>query len=191
MNLTYQPSSILFCNQCSTSTEWIIPQGETRHRAVCPKCAYIQYENPKCVVGTIPIYQNKVLLCRRAIEPGLGLWTLPAGFMECGESIIQGAQRETREEACAQIHIIEPIFTLIDIPHIGQIHAFFRAELLELPNQPLFSVGEETMDVKLFELDDIPWESIAFNSVHWTLKAYINNFNSGSFHIHHHCLKPM
>lgn len=194
MNPTPPASSstptVLFCSQCGTRVEWRIPAGETRNRAVCPECNHIHYDNPKCIVGTIPVHQNKILLCQRAIEPGYGLWTLPAGFMECNETIAQGAQREALEEACAHTHLIEPIFALIDIPHIGQIHAFFRAELLELPNQPLFAVGEETMAVQLFAIDEIPWDDIAFNSVRWALKTYIHDFHTGTFHTHHHCLKP-
>lgn len=189
MTLT-QPSSVLFCNQCGSNIEWLIPQGDSRYRAICAKCSYIHYENPKCIVGTVPIYQDKVLLCQRAIEPGFGFWTLPAGFMECDETIAQGAQRETLEEACVHTRVIEPVFTLIDIPHIAQIHIFFRAEIIEQQNSPLFAVGEETMAVELFSLKNIPWDKIAFNSVRWTLKAYIRDVNSGTFHTHHHCLKP-
>jgi ADP-ribose pyrophosphatase YjhB (NUDIX family) len=124
---------------------------------------------------------NQVLLCQRAIEPGLGLWTLPAGFMENGESLAQGAARETLEEACAPVELIEPVYSLVDIPHIGQIHVFFRANLLGE-----YGAGEETLAVKLFELNEIPWGDIAFNSVKMALSSYVTDFDAGIYKTHHY-----
>jgi ADP-ribose pyrophosphatase YjhB (NUDIX family) len=173
--------TVLFCTQCGTRVEHIIPPDDSRIRAVCPACHTIHYDNPKVVVGTIPVIGNQVLLCQRAIEPGLGLWTLPAGFMENSESLAQGAARETLEEACAPVELIEPVYSLVDIPYIGQIHVFFRANLLGE-----YAAGEETLAVKLFELNEIPWDEIAFNSVKMALHHYIADVGTGVFRTHHH-----
>lgn len=142
----------------------------------------VHYDNPKAIVGTIPTLGDKILLCKRSIEPSFGLWTLPAGFMECGESLVQGAARETFEEACATVEMIEPVYSLVDIPHIGQIHVFFRAKLREND----YAAGHETSEVALFGHDEIPWDEIAFNSVRVTLKSYIDDFKQGAFSTHHH-----
>lgn len=136
-------------------------------------------------MGTLPIVEGQVLLCRRAIEPGYGMWTLPAGFMENGESMAQGAARETLEEACAPVKIIEPVFSLVDIPHIGQIHVFFRAQL-----GSEYAAGEETLEVKLFEPAEIPWDDIAFNSVKWTLRKWIRDLVSQTYPTEHHTHSP-
>ncbi|MGL4767790.1 MAG: NUDIX hydrolase [Formosimonas sp.] len=181
---------MLFCCQCGHAIEQRIPDGDKRLRAVCPACASIHYENPKCVVGTIPMYNNQVLLCLRAIEPRAGFWTLPGGFLECGETLSGGAQRETWEEACAQVTMIEPVYTIVDIPHISQIHVYFRAEILEQADAPLFAAGEETLATQLFALDEIPWDSIAFNSVRYTLQALIADLATGQFATRHHTLLP-
>lgn len=171
-----------FCSQCGTATLFEIPPDDSRVRAVCHNCGMIHYDNPKTIVGTIPTFGDKILLCKRSIEPCTGMWTLPAGFMENGESLVQGAARETLEEACATVEMIEPVYSLVDIPHIGQIHIFFRALLREND----FAAGHETTEVALFKHDDIPWDDIAFNSVRVTLKAYIADYATGKFTTHHH-----
>ena len=171
-----------FCSQCGVAVDHRIPADDSRLRAVCPACSTVHYDNPKCVVGTIPVLGDKILLCKRAIEPGRGLWTLPAGFMECGESLAQGAARETLEEACASVDLIEPVYSLVDIPHIGQIHIFFRAQLRDRD----FAAGHETLEVALFAHDEIPWHNIAFNSVRVALQSYIADAARGEFTTHHH-----
>ena len=145
----------------------------------------IHYDNPKIVVGTIPVINQQVLLCQRAIEPGSGMWTLPAGFMENGETMAQGAARETLEEACAAVELIEPVYCLVDIPHIGQIHDFYRAHLTGT-----FQAGHETLAVRLFDFADIPWDEIAFNSVKTALKSYIADTAHGEFTTRHHTRHP-
>lgn len=157
-----------YCSLCSASVEWRIPDGDNRHRFVCSECHTIHYENPKIVAGTIPIYKNQILLCRRAIEPRRGYWTLPAGFMENGESTEQGALRETWEEAHAEVDIIS-LFSMVTVPHIDQVHIFFLARL----NQPEFSEGPESLEVKLFSVDEIPWDELAFPTVYESLKRYL------------------
>lgn len=156
-------------------------------RAVCPACGHIHYDNPKMVVGTIVSHQRKILLCQRAIEPGVGKWTLPAGFMECGESTMQGAWRETFEEACAQVRLIEPVYHMVDIPHIGQTHLFFRAEL----DTPEFGAGDETLQARLFAPDEIPWEDLVFRSSHSALRAWIADSVHGVFPTRHVTLEPL
>ena len=146
----------------------------------------MHYDNPKMVVGTIPIFEGKVLLCRRAIEPGYGLWTLPAGFMECGESLAQGALRETLEEACAQVQLIEPVYHIVDIPFIGQTHFFFRAELAKAE----FGAGEETLETRLFAADELPWADIVFESTRATLRAWMDDRARGIFSTRHSLIQP-
>lgn len=180
------PNQNRFCAHCGAATAFKIPDGDSKPRAVCQECETIHYENPKNVVGTIPTVGDKILLCQRSIEPGYGLWTLPAGFMECGESLAAGAARETFEEACAVVTPIEPVFALIDIPHIGQTHVFFRAVL----NENDFAAGHETLAVKLFAFDELPWDDIAFNSVKTSLQLFIADHERGQFGTHHRVLTP-
>lgn len=144
-----------------------IPEGDTRVRRVCPDCGYIEYDNPKIVVGAVCAWQGRVLLCRRAIQPGLGLWTIPAGFMELGETTVDGAAREVHEEACARVRVGDMI-GIYEIPHISQVYLIYRAEM----TGPEFAVGEETAEVDLFDWDAIPWGELAFPSVAWALDRY-------------------
>lgn len=146
---------------------------------MCPGCSTIHYENPLNVVGTVPYWGDRVLLCKRNIEPRWGKWTLPAGFMELGESITEGAQRETDEEAGAQIEM-EPLFTVLSVPRVGQVHMFFRARLLS----DLFNPGHETIEAKLFGEDEIPWQDIAFRTVKETLERYFQDRRAGRFLTH-------
>lgn len=144
-----------------------IPPGDNRERQVCPACHTIHYENPKIVAGTLSVHDGKVLMCRRAIEPRKGYWTLPGGFMENGESCEEAALRETREEACAQVEI-QQLFCVISVTHISQVHLFYLAALPE----PEFGAGEESLEVGLFAYDEIPWSELAFPTVEETLKKY-------------------
>ncbi len=154
-----------------------IPEGDNRERAVCVDCGYVAYDNPKIVVGSVIVAEDgKILLCRRAIEPRLGFWTLPAGFMELGETIEEGAAREAFEEAQARIHI-EGIVGIFSISRLGQVQILFRARfsddaLAEQPVTPLFGVGEESLEVALFDWDSIPWDELAFPTVRWALDAW-------------------
>ena len=140
-----------YCSSCGAAVAFRIPPGDTLPRHVCERCGTIHYQNPKVVVGALPVWEDKVLLCRRAIEPRHGMWTLPAGFMENEETTAQAAARETLEEACARIEVGE-LYTLIDVPHISQVHIIYRARLLDLD----FRAGEESLEVGLFTEDEIP-----------------------------------
>ena len=146
----------------------LIPPGDNRERLVCPECDHIVYDNPKIVVGSVVTWDNKVLLCKRAIEPRLGYWTLPAGFLEAGESPEEGAKREAREEACCEIEI-EDMLAMYTVRHISQIQIFYRAHLL----REEFSAGPESSDVRLFGWDEIPpHQELAFPTVPWSLAHY-------------------
>ncbi len=148
-----------------------IPDGDNRERLVCPDCGHINYENPKIVVGTVVVEAGRVLLCRRSINPRRGYWTLPAGFMELGETIEEGAIREAAEEACAEI-ALEGILGVYSISRIGQVQIMFRGRFADSARTPLFAAGDETLDVGLFAWDDIPWDQIAFPTVRWALDAW-------------------
>ena len=143
------------------------PQGEDRERLTCPDCGFVAYENPKIVVGSVVAVDGRIMLCRRAIEPRRGFWTLPAGDMEMGETVEEGAAREAWEEARARI-AIEGVLAVYSIARIGQVQVIFRARLAE----PGFEPGEESLDVRLFDWSEIPWDAIAFPSVHWALAAW-------------------
>jgi ADP-ribose pyrophosphatase YjhB (NUDIX family) len=156
-----------------------IPAGDNRMRAVCPSCENIDYDNPKLITGTIPLYKGKVLLCRRNIEPRLGFWTLPAGFMENQETTSEGALRETLEESGSEAKCLQ-LFSMISIPHINQIHLFYLAEL----ERDDFHPTEESSEVALFDLKDIPWDELAFSSVSKTLKLFIQDHETGVYGFH-------
>ncbi|MDR2711039.1 MAG: NUDIX hydrolase [Burkholderiales bacterium] len=160
-----------FCSHCGAQAlEFRIPEGDLKPRYVCGQCGYIHYQNPKSVVGTLSRWQDQVLLCRRAIEPRYGLWTLPAGFLEIGESIGEGARRETQEEANAAV-VLDRLYTVITLPKIGQLHLMFLADL----PQPEFSAGAESLEVRLFDEEDIPWEAMAFRTVSRTLRCFFRD----------------
>lgn len=146
-----------YCSSCGSAVARRIPSGDNRERFVCDACGTIHYQNPKIVTGCLPVYEDRVLLCRRAIAPRMGLWTLPAGFLENGETSTQGAIRETFEEACANV-AVEGLYTVFNLPHISQVYMFFRAALLNLD----FAPGWESTDVKLFHEHEIPWDELAF-----------------------------
>ncbi|MBD5801612.1 NADH pyrophosphatase [Azoarcus sp. Aa7] len=168
-----------YCSDCGASVTLRIPPGDTLPRHVCASCGTIHYQNPKIVVGAIPEWGERILLCRRAIEPRHGYWTLPAGFMENAESTAEAAARETLEEACARIEVGD-LFTLISVPHINQVHIVYRSRLLDLD----FGPGEESLEVALFEEKDIPWDDIAFRTIGLTLRHYFEDRRRGSFGTH-------
>ena len=173
-------SPIKHCRNCGTAVVYRLPDdGDTRERAVCPACDTIHYENPLNVVGTVPYFGEKVLLCKRNIEPAWGKWTLPAGFMELGETVAEGALRETDEEAGAQIEL-EDLFTVLSVPRVGQVHLFFRAKLLS----DKFDPGHETIEARLFSEAEIPWEEIAFRTVKETLQRFFEDRRQGRFEVH-------
>jgi ADP-ribose pyrophosphatase YjhB (NUDIX family) len=168
-----------FCSACGHTVEHKVPAGDNRLRYCCTACGAIHYQNPRMVLGTIPVWQDKVLLCKRAIEPRYGYWTLPAGFMENGESTGEGAARETVEEAGAHIELGEP-FSILDVPHVEQVHMFFHATLLD----PDFDPGPESLEAKLFSESEIPWESLAFRTVSQTLKWFFADRRDGQYRLH-------
>jgi ADP-ribose pyrophosphatase YjhB (NUDIX family) len=170
---------VKYCSACANPVERRVPNGDNRERFVCDSCGTIHYQNPKIVTGCLPIYQRQVLLCRRAIQPRSGLWTLPAGFLENGETSTEGAVRETLEEACANV-AIEGLYTVFNLPHISQVYMFFRAELLDLDFRP----GWESTDVRLFHEADIPWDELAFPVIRDTLQHYFRDRSSGIFPVH-------
>jgi ADP-ribose pyrophosphatase YjhB (NUDIX family) len=174
-----------FCSLCGASVTQLIPPDDNRTRHVCLACGEIHYQNPKLIVGAIPEWQDKILLCRRAIEPSYGLWTLPAGFMENNETTPEAAIRETLEEANAQISIGE-LYSLYNLPYINQVHLLFRAKLLNLD----FSPGIESLDVELFDESDIPWDKIAFRPVKFTLQHYFADRKLNNFKFHMADLLP-
>ncbi len=168
-----------FCNQCGATVSKKIPEGDNRLRYVCSSCQEIHYQNPKIVVGCIPEYENKVLLCKRAIEPRYGCWTLPAGFMELRETSFEAALRETLEEANARVRISE-LYTVCSLPYASQVYMIYRSQLLDLD----FSAGEESLEVKLCAEDEIPWNDIAFTTIKHTLKFYFQDRRNKHFCLH-------
>jgi len=170
---------IRYCNQCGAEVAFVVPAGDNRPRHVCVACGHIHYENPRLIVGCVASWQERILLCRRAIEPRLGYWTLPAGFMENGETTGQAAARETAEEAGATV-VIEAPFAMISIAHINQVHLFYRARLAS----PNYAAGEESLEVGLFAANDIPWQDLAFRSVTYCLQRYLEDRDKGIFGFH-------
>jgi ADP-ribose pyrophosphatase YjhB (NUDIX family) len=163
-----------FCSQCGSRVELRVPPGDHLPRYVCDACGTIHYENPKLVVGCVPEYQGQLLICRRAIEPRLGFWTVPAGFMENGETLQQAAARECYEEALAKVQI-GSLLTLVHVLPARQVHVFFRAQLPE----PTYGPGPESLEVKLVDLDAIPWTDLAFPSTEETLRLYLEDRAAG------------
>jgi ADP-ribose pyrophosphatase YjhB (NUDIX family) len=152
------------------------PEGDDRERMICADCGHIDYQNPKVVVGTVVAFNEKILMCRRAIEPRRGFWTLPAGYLELGETLEEGAVREAMEEASASISI-DGVMAVFSVARIGQVLVIFRGRFAD-PKAPVFSAGPESLEVALFEWDAIPWDDIAFPTVHWSLHAW-NERRSG------------
>ncbi|MGB0721094.1 MAG: NUDIX hydrolase [Gammaproteobacteria bacterium] len=176
-----------FCSACGSDRVSLrVPDGDNRPRDVCDACGVIHYSNPKVVAGTIPEWRGRILICKRAIEPRRGLWTLPAGFLENHESVEEGALRETEEEADARIDI-DALFGCYSIPHISQIYMIYRGALRDLD----FGPGPESLEVKLVELDEIPWDDLAFPVIRTALEHYVDDRANGSFRLHSGSIKPM
>lgn len=171
---------IRHCKQCGTAVVYRLPDdGDTKERAVCNACNTVHYENPLNVVGTIPVWGEQVLLCKRNIEPRRDKWTLPAGFMELNETTAEGAARETVEEAGAEFEMQE-IFSLLNVVRVGQVHLFYRARLLS----DRFDPGPETVEARLFTESEIPWDEIAFRTVKETLERFFADRRAGRFGFH-------
>lgn len=177
--LLSQRERIRHCRACGNLVDYRVPPDDNRERALCPACGTIHYENPLNVVGTVPVWGERVLLCKRAIEPRYGLWTLPAGFLELGESTAEGALRETVEEAGAEIEL-GPLFSVLNVVRVGQVHLFYRARM----TSPHLDPGSETLEARLFEEDEVPWEQIAFRTVRETLLAFFADRKQGHFGLH-------
>ena len=165
-----------YCSCCGAAVELRCPDNDNHLRHICVSCGVIHYQNPKMVIGAIPEWENKIMLCRRAIEPRRGLWTVPGGFMENGESTAEAAVRETLEEANARI-AIDDLYSMYSLPYINQVHLLFRARLLDVD----FSPGSESLEVRLFAESEIPWGEIAFRPVNYSLKHYFSDRKEGSF----------
>ena len=174
MLLSARERTIRHCRACGSAVHYVVPSGDNRERAVCPACGTIHYENPNNVVGTVPVWGDQVLLCRRAIEPRYGLWTLPAGFLELGETTAEGALRETDEEAGARIEL-GPLFSVLNVVRVGQVHLFYLARMLDTTLNP----GSETIEARLFHEADIPWDQIAFRTVRETLRCWFDDRRAG------------
>jgi ADP-ribose pyrophosphatase YjhB (NUDIX family) len=172
-----------YCRVCGTTVIYRLPDdGDTKERAICTACHTVHYENPLNVVGTVPVWGEdgaQVLLCKRNIEPRRGKWTLPAGFMELGETTEQGAARETDEEAGAQFEMLG-LFSVMNVVQVGQVHLYYRARLLSTQ----FNPGHETMEARLFTEAEIPWDEIAFRTVQETLLRYFEDRRKGHFGVH-------
>lgn len=175
-----------FCSHCGSPVVQRVPAGDNRLRYVCEQCGQVHYQNPNIVAGCLPVWGEQVLLCRRAIEPRLGYWTLPAGFMENAETLEQAACRETDEEACARVDGLQ-LYTLFDLPHISQVHVFFRAELTDTN----FAVGTESLEVRLFSESEIPWGELAFTTVSRTLECYFADRPGHDYPIRNETLPPL
>lgn len=165
-----------FCSECGQGVVFKTPADDNRERFVCEHCDTIHYQNPRVVVGALPVFEGKILLCLRAIEPRKDYWTLPAGFMENGETSLEGAQRETLEEACATVSELQ-LYTLFDLPHISQLYMFYRAQLVD----GKYGVGAETLEAGLFRPEDIPWDRMAFPVVTRTLRLFLEDQPRGEF----------
>jgi ADP-ribose pyrophosphatase YjhB (NUDIX family) len=174
-----QERRIKHCRACGSAVDYKVPADDNRPRAVCPSCDTIHYENPLNVVGTVPVLGEQVLLCRRNIEPRFGLWTLPAGFMELGETTDAGALRETIEEAGAHVEL-QGLFTVLNVVRVGQVHLFYRARMLDAHVDP----GPETIEARLFTESEIPWDALAFRTVRETLVRYFDDRRRGHFGVH-------
>ena len=168
-----------FCSHCGAPVEHKIPPGDLLPRYVCSRCQAVHYQNPLVVMGCIPQWNDKILLCKRAIEPRRGHWTLPAGFLENGETLAEAAARETREEAVTEVQILD-LFSIVNVPHIRQVHMFYLARLM----RPEFSPSDESLEVGLYAEKEIPWDDIAFPTVFRTLMAYFEDRRAGQYRLH-------
>lgn len=170
---------IAYCPSCGAPCEQQVPPGDDHPRAVCTGCARVHYRNPKVVVGTVPVFEGKVLLCRRAIEPRRGFWTIPAGFLEIGETTRAGAQREAREEAGVELEVGE-LLAVYELIHVEQVMLVYRATLPSAELNP----GVESLEAKLFGMDEIPWDELAFPTVKWALRYHHQVGDSANYPVH-------
>ncbi len=184
------PRTQRYCSQCAHALERAIPPDDNRLRDLCNNCGAVHYQNPRNVVGILPVLNGQILLCKRAIEPRYGTWTLPAGFMELGETTLQGAIRENLEESGARIEV-QSLFTVIDVPHANQVHFYYLAKVLG----PELDPGVETIQARFFALADIPWDELSFRTVRTTIEHYISDtrqIDSGSlsaYPVHNYAIK--
>jgi ADP-ribose pyrophosphatase YjhB (NUDIX family) len=175
-----------FCPNCGAPVTLKVPTGDSFPRHVCEACNTIHYSNPKMVIGCIPEWESKILLCKRAIEPRRGYWTPPAGFMENGETTSEAALRETLEEANARVEIGD-LFSMLSVPQVNQVHIFYRARLLDLD----FAPGTESLEVALFEEAEIPWKEIAFRTISTTLRHFFEDRKQGHYGCHSGAILPI
>lgn len=173
-----------FCSACGESVALKIPDGDNRERFVCVTCEEIHYQNPRIITGCLPVWEDRVLLCKRAIEPREGYWTLPAGFLENGEGVAIGAARETLEEANARVQDLE-LYTVFSLPYISQVYMFYRADLSDLD----FSAGEESLEVALFEESEVPWDDLAFPVIARTLQHYFEDRKADAYPVRYDEIK--
>lgn len=178
------PRSQKYCSQCAHPLTQMVPPGDNRLRDVCENCGAVHYQNPRNVVGVLPIWDGKILLCKRAIEPRYGMWTLPAGFMELNETTAEGALRETDEEAGASVELSK-LYTVIDVPHAEQVHFYYLGNL----RSPELNPGPETLETMFVTPDEIPWDDLAFRTVRTTLEHYCNDVKRGRFDSHFYALE--
>ena len=174
-----------FCSHCGERVSLRVPEGDNRPRHVCDSCGRIHYQNPRIIAGCLPVYGDQVLLCRRAIEPRYGYWTLPAGFMENGESTEQAALRETLEEAQARVQL-KQLYTLTSIVHVNQVQLIYLAEL----ERPEFGISNETLESRLFSEDEIPWDQLAFTTIRNALRFYFADRRENHFPLRHIEMEP-
>ena len=168
-----------YCSDCGARVSYRIPKEDDRPRYICDSCGVIHYINPNMVVGAIPTWEDSILFCRRAIEPRYGKWTLPAGFLENGETVVEGAKRETYEEAGAKIVRLKT-YAVYNLTFVNQVYIMFRASL----DEPIFKAGNESLEVKLFKQDEVPWEDLAFPVILKTLQDYFDDMKKGTFSFH-------
>ena len=170
-----------FCPDCGQPVKYVVPAGDQLPRAVCVACGTVHYENPRIVAGCVPEWRGQVLLCRRAIEPRRGYWTAPAGFLEIGESVHAAALRETTEEALSQV-AIGSLLSVVNVLHAAQVHIMFRARMVSEHH----GAGAESLETALFTEPQLPWDEIAFESVHFSLERYFSDRREGAEHPHFH-----
>ena len=175
----FEARSYRHCKRCGAPVEYRIPPDDNRERATCTACGSVFYENPLNVVGTVPAWHDQLLLCRRAIEPRYGLWTLPAGFLELGETTEAGALRETDEEAGARVEL-QGLFSVLNVVRVGQVHLFYRARLLDTA----FAPGPESIEARLFAEAEVPWDELAFRTVRETIRCWFDDRRRGQFGLH-------
>ena len=174
-----------YCNQCGAELSYRIPQDDDRSRFICDVCGIIHYENPKMVVGCILEMGNRVLFCRRSIQPRYGKWTIPAGYLENGETVEAGARRETFEEAGAKVEALKP-FGIYNLTFVNQIYLIFRGQLVD----NTYHVGDESLEVRLFKEDEVPWDDLAFPVIRETLRDYYKDRSNRHFTIHMGDIQP-